>query len=156
MKHIERIVVGTDFSEIAEQAVDQAFDLAAQLGAVVTLVHAYELPVYSFPDGVVVSTADAADKITSHALQRLEASIERRKGRGVSVKSTLRMGPAWEELNAVAAEENADLIVVGTHGRRGFSRVVLGSVAERMVRTAVRPVLVVRAEAAHEQTGSKR
>jgi nucleotide-binding universal stress UspA family protein len=60
------------------------------------------------------------------------------------------MGAPWDELNGVAAEENADVIVVGTHGRRGFSRVMLGSVAERMVRTAVRPLLVIR----HETSGS--
>lgn len=147
MKHIEKIVVGTDFSDIAEHAVDEAVDLAKQLGASVTLVHAYELPVYSFPDGVVVSSAEAADKMTTAMLKRLDASVERQRSRGASVKAALRMGPPWEELNRVAAEEGAHLIVVGTHGRRGFSRVVLGSVAERMVRTAVRPVLIVRIEA---------
>jgi len=144
MKQIKRIVVGTDFSETAERAVDAAIDLAAQVGAVVSLVHAYELPMYSFPDGVVVSTPDIAKKITTDALARLEAAIEQRKGRGVSIQSALRMGATWDELNGVAAEQDADIIVVGTHGRRGFSRVLLGSVAERMMRTAVRPLLVIR------------
>ena len=147
MKHIERIVVGTDFSDTAERAVDEAVDLAAQVGAVVTLVHAYELPMYSFPDGVVVTGAEAADKMTTDLLRRLDASVDRLKGRGVAIKSVLRMGPAWEELNTVAAELGADVIVVGSHGRRGFSRLVLGSVAERMVRTATRPLLVIRREA---------
>jgi len=144
MKQIKHIVVGTDFSETAERAVDAAIDLAAQVGAVVSLVHAYELPMYSFPDGVVVSTPDIAKKITTDALARLEAAIEQRKGRGVSIQSALRMGATWDELNGVAAEQDADIIVVGTHGRRGFSRVLLGSVAERMMRTAVRPLLVIR------------
>jgi nucleotide-binding universal stress UspA family protein len=143
MKRIERIVVGTDFSDIAERAVDQAVDLAAQVGGRVTLVHAYELPMYSFPDGVVVSSSDAAQQVMTVATQRLAASVEQRKERGVSIESVLRMGPPWDELNSVAAEEVADLIVVGTHGRRGFSRILLGSVAERLVKTAVRPVLVV-------------
>ena len=143
MKRIERIVVGTDFSDIAERAVDQAVDLAAQVGGKVTLVHAYELPMYSFPDGVVVSSSDAAQQVTTVATQRLAASVEQRKERGVHIESVLRMGPPWDELNSVAAEEVADLIVVGTHGRRGFSRILLGSVAERLVKTAVRPVLVV-------------
>ena len=144
MNPIKRIVVGTDFSETAERAVDAAVDLAAQVGAVVSLVHAYELPMYSFPDGVVVSTPDIAKKITTDALARLEAAIEQRKGRGVSIQSVLRMGAAWDELNGVATEQDADIIVVGTHGRRGFSRVLLGSVADRMMRTAVRPLLVIR------------
>jgi nucleotide-binding universal stress UspA family protein len=144
MKQIKRIVVGTDFSEIAERAVDAAVDLAAQVGAAVSLVHAYELPMYSFPDGVVVSSPDVAKRITSDALGRLEAAIERRKARGVPIQSILRMGATWDELNGVAVEQDADVIVIGTHGRRGFSRVILGSVAERMMRTAVRPLLVIR------------
>ena len=140
---IKRIVVGTDFSETAERAVDAAVDLAAQVGAAITLVHAYELPMYSFPDGVVVSSPDVAKRITSDALERLEAAVERRKARGVSIQSVLRMGAAWDELNGVAEEQNAEVIVVGTHGRRGFSRVLMGSVAERMMRTAVCPLLVI-------------
>jgi nucleotide-binding universal stress UspA family protein len=146
MKQIKRIVVGTDFSETAERAVDAAVDLAALVGATVSLVHAYELPMYSFPDSVVVSSPDVAQRITSDALERLEAAIERRKQRGVPIQSVLRMGAAWDELNGVAAEQNAEVIVVGTHGRRGFSRVMMGSVAERMVRTAVCPLLVIRGE----------
>ena len=144
MKRIKHIVVGTDFSAVADKAVDFAMDMAAQVGAQVSLVHAYELPMYSFPDSVMVSSPEAAQKITSDALAHLDAAIDKRKDLGISIKSVLRMGPPWEELNGVAVEGNADIIVVGTHGRRGFSRVMLGSVAERMVRTAVRPVVVVR------------
>jgi nucleotide-binding universal stress UspA family protein len=145
-KQIKHIVVGTDFSETAERAVDAAVSLAAQVGAVVSLVHAYELPMYSFPDSVVVSSPDAAKRITTDALARLEQAVEQRKVSGISIQSVLRMGAPWDELNGVAAEENADIIVVGTHGRRGFSRVMLGSVAERLVRTAVRPLLVIRGD----------
>src|SRR5512139_4074601 len=122
---IQRIVVGTDFSDIAEHAVDEAVSMAKDVGASVVLVHAYELPMYSFPDGVVVSTPQLANDITSAGLKGLEASIAKRKASGVAIKTVLRMGPAWEEINAVAAEENADLIVVGTHGRRGLSRALL-------------------------------
>jgi nucleotide-binding universal stress UspA family protein len=145
-KQIKRIIVGTDFSETAERAVDAAVSLAAQVGAVVSVVHAYELPMYSFPDGVVVSSPDAAKRITTDALQRLEKTVEQRKDSGISIQSTLRMGAPWDELNAIADEEDADVIVVGTHGRRGFSRVMLGSVAERLVRTSVRPLLVIRGD----------
>jgi nucleotide-binding universal stress UspA family protein len=146
MKQIKRIVVGTDFSETAERAVEAAVNLAAQVGAAVSMVHAYELPMYSFPDSVMVSSPDAAKRITTDALERLEAAIARRRGQGVTIQSVLRMGAPWDELNGVASEENADVIVVGTHGRRGFSRVMLGSVAERLVRTAVRPLLVIRGD----------
>ena len=144
MKRIQRIVVATDFSEIADQAVDHAIDLAEQLGASVTLVHAYELPIYGFPDGALITTADMAGRIMTIAQEGLTASVERRKARGIPLKPVLRTGVPWEEINAVAADETADLIVVGTHGRRGLSRALLGSVAERLIRTATRPVLVVR------------
>ena len=143
MKPIQKIVVGTDFSAIADRAVDHAIDLAKQTGASVTLVHAYELPIYSLPDGLVVATPGVAKAITDAGMAGLAKAVEARKDRGVALGHVLRMGPAAEELNGVAAEENADLIVVGTHGRRGFSRFLIGSVAERTVRIATRPVLVV-------------
>src|SRR5262249_33213179 len=137
------------FSDIADHAVEAAVDLAAQLGASLLLVHAYELPMYSLPEGVVVSGADAAQQVIAAATSRLRQTVERLKRSRVAVEAILRMGTPWEELNAVAAHEGADLIVVGTHGRRGLSRVILGSVADRLVRTAVRPVLVVRGDAAN-------
>src|SRR5690242_381988 len=104
-KQVRKIVVGTDFSDIANAAVDYAVDLAAQVGASVALVHAYELPMYSFPDGVVVSSAEAADKLTTLARERLDATAAKYDERGVKVRTVLRMGPPWEELNNVAAEE---------------------------------------------------
>jgi len=143
MKRLQRIVVGTDFSDLAESAVDQAVELAELVGAAVTIVHAYELPMLSLPDGVVVSTAEVARGLTENAAKRLKASAERQKGSRVSIGTALRMGAAWDELNAIASDEQADLIVVGTHGRRGMSRALIGSVAERVVRTSTVPVLVL-------------
>lgn len=148
MKRIERILVGTDFSEIGELAVDCAVDLAAQLGASLVIVHAFEPPAYIFPDGVVATGENAVEQLTSAAAGQLASCVERRKGRAVRIESVLSMGPPWEVLNDAAAQQGADLVVVGTHGRRGFSRVLLGSVAERLLRTSVRPVLAVRADTA--------
>jgi nucleotide-binding universal stress UspA family protein len=144
MKRIQRIVVGTDFSEIADAALDSAIDLAAQVGAAITLVHAYEIPVYGVPDGALVTTADVAGRLANAAQEGLRAETERNKGKGVPIDTVVRVGLAWDEVNAVAADVHADLIVVGTHGRRGFARAFLGSVAERILRTATCPVLVVR------------
>src|SRR4051794_7355695 len=115
MKRIQRIVVATDFSEIAGQALDQAVDLAQQVGATVTLVHAYELPIYGFSDGALITTADMAGRIITVAQEALTAAIERRKDSGVAIKPVLRTGIPWDEINAVAADERANLIVVGTH-----------------------------------------
>ena len=59
------------------------------------------------------------------------------------MKAILRDGVAWEEVNAVAKEIDANLIVIGTHGRRGLARALLGSVAENVIRTSTIPVLVI-------------
>jgi nucleotide-binding universal stress UspA family protein len=144
MKRIQRIVVGTDFSEIADAALDAAVDLAQQVGAAVTLVHAYEIPVYGVPDGALVATADLAGKLANAAQEGLLAASERYRSKGITIDTVVRVGLPWNEVNAVAADVHADLIVVGTHGRRGFAHAFLGSVAERLIRTASRPVLVVR------------
>jgi nucleotide-binding universal stress UspA family protein len=145
MKDLKSIVVATDFSPIAEHALDEALDLAARLGATVTLVHAYEIPVYGFPDGILVASSDVTAQLQSTAQKQLMRSIEARKDCGVAITPVLRMGAPWEEINTVAKESGAGLIVAGTHGRRGLSRALLGSVAERLIRTATLPVLVIHA-----------
>ena len=138
------ILVPTDFSEPADGALDYAIALAEKIGAQVTLLHAYEIPVLGFPDGALVATADIAGRIASGAQAALEAAIAQRKNRGVELKALLKTGDARETIHAVAQDLNADLIVMGTHGRRGLSRALLGSVTEYVVRTATRPVLTVR------------
>ena len=148
MNPIHRIVVATDFSELADTVVDSALDLAKQLGASVTLVHSYEIPIYGFPDGVLVAPADLASRLGAAAQVELDRLARRHADRGVPISTVLRMGAAWDEINAVAEETKADLIVVGTHGRRGLARALLGSTAERLIRTATRPVFVVHAAAA--------
>ena len=145
MPKIQRIVVATDFSDLADTVVDQAIDFAEQLGASVILMHAYEIPIYGFPDGVLVAPADVAARIHTASETSLEALAERHAKRGLQISTILRMGAPWDEINAVAEEQKADVIVVGTHGRRGLSRALLGSTAERILRTANRPVYVVHA-----------
>jgi nucleotide-binding universal stress UspA family protein len=147
MAPIQRIVVATDFSDLAETVIDHALDLAKQLGASLTLVHAYEIPIYGFPDGVLVAPAELASRLGTSAQEALDSVAKRHADRGVALTTVLRMGPAWDEINAVAEETKADLIVVGTHGRRGLARALLGSTAERLIRTATRPVFVVHAAA---------
>jgi len=142
MKDIENIVVATDFSPIADHALDEAIDLAKKLGARITLVHAFEYPVYGFPDGILVASAEVVGQLMTGAQKQLSATIEERKDVGVKISPVLREGAPWEEISAAAKEAGAGLIVVGTHGRRGLARAFMGSVAERLLRTASLPVLV--------------
>lgn len=141
---ISNIVVGTDFSESAAYALDYAIQLATQLQAKLTVVHVYELPVYSMPDGAIMVTAEMAARVADAAQGQLDQLVQQKARQGVTVKGVLRQGTAWQEMDDVAKKERADLIVVGTHGRRGLSHMLLGSVAEKIVRTASCPVLTLR------------
>ena len=138
------ILVPVDFSDTSERALDYAVDLAKQLGAAVVVMHAYELPVYGFPDGAFVATVEMATRIMNGAQAGLQAELDKHKGSGVEMRTVLRQGTPVDEVHSVADEVKADLIVVGTHGRRGLARALLGSVAENVIRTSARPVLAIR------------
>jgi nucleotide-binding universal stress UspA family protein len=144
MATIRRVLVATDFTATSNAAVDWAIDLAAPLGASVTVIHAYEIPVIGFPDGALIATADMAARMSIAARAALDTTVEQRQGRGVAVEGVLREGVAWEEITTVADEIDADLVVIGTHGRRGIARALLGSVAENVIRTSNRPVTTIR------------
>jgi nucleotide-binding universal stress UspA family protein len=140
------ILVAHDFSETAERALFFAVDLASALDARVTVVHAYEIYPFGYAETVGLTT-EFVDDIERDARTGLEEVAARVRRPGVEVRSLLRKGLPWLEINASARECRADLIVTGTHGRRGFSHALLGSVAEKVVRTAPCPVLTVRGPA---------
>jgi nucleotide-binding universal stress UspA family protein len=144
MLNLRRILVAVDFTETSDKAFDFAIELAAKFDAGVIAVHAFEIPVIGFPDGALVATADIASRIQEAARQGLDAAVAARQGRGgVKIESVLREGSAQEEIRAVAEESRADLIVIGTHGRKGIARALLGSVAENVIRTVKLPVLTI-------------
>ena len=142
MKHI---LVGHDFHENSQAALRYAISLARRYEARVTVLHAYEIPSMGAPEVLVLAT-DWIKQIAVVAREKLEAVVSGVRGDGVTVESELREGPAWREIDAFARERKVDLVVVGSHGRRGLPRALLGSVAEKVVRTAPCPVLVVRGE----------
>ena len=139
---IRRILVPHDFSDTADRALAFALDLAVPLGSRVTVMHAYEFIPYSFPETPAV-TVDLSGEIERAARGALERIVAQARRPGVEIDSVLRRGAAWSEIDEAAKETHADLIVIGTHGRRGLSRALLGSVAEKVVRTAPCPVLTV-------------
>ena len=154
MLEIKRILAPIDFTEISDHALDYAVDLAQQLGASVTVMHAYELPIYGFPDGALVATVEVVARISQASQEALQAAVSARQDRGVPLTAVLRDGVPWEEIVRVASEINTDLIVLGTHGRRGLRRAILGSVAENVIRTSMRPVLAIHAKDAPESRTS--
>jgi nucleotide-binding universal stress UspA family protein len=142
----KHLLVPVDFSEPSSRAVDYAMALARETRAKVTLLHAFELPIVGFPDGALVASAEIASRLVSSAQSALSAELEKRKKEGgVVVDSVLKQSDPRDAIVSAAKELGADLIVMGTHGRRGFARALLGSVAESVLRTAPVPVLVVRA-----------
>jgi nucleotide-binding universal stress UspA family protein len=138
----KHILVATDFSDSAAQALELAAEMAVKFEAALTLLHSWEVPSYSYGGGLYVPVdlatplEEAAKKCLAEALVELRQRVPR-------ADSSLRSGVAWEEILAAASELHADLIVVGTHGRRGLNRALLGSVAEKVVRMANVPVLTV-------------
>jgi nucleotide-binding universal stress UspA family protein len=140
----KNILVATDFSEQAHQAVLHAIELAKKIGASVHLLHVYSIPVVGLPEGGVMPTGKMLDQIIGDSRGALEKVAAECAPSGVLGQHILRAGDAREVIVSTAKELAVDLVVVGTHGRRGLSRVILGSVAESVVRTAPCPVLTVR------------
>jgi nucleotide-binding universal stress UspA family protein len=142
---IRTILAPVDFGTSAEHSLDVALDLAKSVGASVHVVHVYQIPVYGFPDGAFLAGPEIATRMSEAAQKGLDAVLERAGKSGIRVTGSLRQGAAHDEIVAAAKELSADLVVIGTHGRRGLSHALMGSVAEKVVRISPIPVLTVRA-----------
>lgn len=148
------IVVGIDYSETGDLALQESFRLASQYPS--AEVHAVNVVRVFGPIAQVevggetrnMSLSDASDKLQEHVQGRLEAFAARQAANNAGTFeraiSHLRVEFPAEQIAQLAADLEADLIVVGTHGRRGLRRLLLGSVAEGVVRHAPCPVFVVR------------
>jgi len=143
MISLRRLLVPVDFTETSDRALAYAIELARKFEATITVMHAYQIPVYGFPDAAYITASEVATQISNAAQARLDAIVEANKTAGIEMNVVLRDGVPWEEINHVAAEVKADLVIIGTHGRRGLARALLGSVAENVIRTSTLPVLVI-------------
>jgi universal stress protein A len=143
MNNIKKILCPTDFSPCAEAAFDQAAALAKLLTAEIVLLHVVpEVQDYFLTPDMVPIVQPVTAAARNWATDQLDKA--RRRASGVPVTSELRMGPMLDSILASAVANKVDLIVVGTHGRTGLKHALLGSVAERIVRHSVVPVLTVR------------
>lgn len=139
-----RILIGTDFSPLSERAIEQALVLAAP-GATLEVMHAWRVPVDTTPDGsLAVAMADLRGELAVAAEHSLAELREAWSARGVALKTYAVEQTPREALWERAEMTGADLIVVGSHGRHGVRRWLLGSVAEATVRHARCSVLVAR------------
>lgn len=137
------ILVPVDFSKGSEQAIGKAVELGRALGAKLHLLHAYQLPVFALPDAAVTMSPTYVADLTSNAQAALDRHRDALVPEGIEVETSVVEGLAASTIVERAAKVGATMIVMGTHGRSGFQRFLLGSTAERVVRTSTVPVLTV-------------
>jgi universal stress protein A len=146
---IRQILAPTDFSEFSKQAVQCAYELAQTFGAKLLLLHVVELLVYPVeiflpsPEGTTL-----LDDLEHQARLGLAQLLPKAEDGTVEVLCQTVGGTPYLRIVEIAAAEKVDLIVMSTHGRTGLSHLVMGSVAERVVRMAPCPVLTIRPTAA--------
>ena len=143
--NIQHILAPTDFSERSKQGLTSALELAEAFGAELLLLHVVEPPPYPV-EGIVSShlgatLLDDLERQASNDLAQMLSETQRSK---VEVARRVVVGIPYRKIVEVAEEEKSDLIVMTTHGRTGLSHLVMGSVAEKIVRTAPCPVLTIR------------
>lgn len=142
--HLRRILVPVDFSPNCQESILYARHFAEQFGAEICLLHVVEPVVVTNDFGYLpVLPNDLEEQRLEGAGKELRA-LAKALGAGVPVESMVRLGRAWKEITDVARTIPADLLIVSTHGYTGIQHALLGSVAEKVVRHAPCPVLVVR------------
>lgn len=151
MTAIARILVPVDFSAHSDRAIEYAVTMARHFGAVVELFHVVEDPFEAGGWGSEMYMADL-DGIRKGALDEAKKGIERRRSAvsagDVQIVTAVALGHVAHTIIEHAKTAQADLIVMGTHGRTGLAHFIIGSVAERVVRLASCPVLTVGLEKA--------
>jgi nucleotide-binding universal stress UspA family protein len=150
MLAIQTILHPTDFSERSKSAYEFACSLARDYGAKLVVLYVVEPPVPIYGDGVAFAPPEPA-------IEPLRAELDRFIARNANlhVEGQLAEGDAGVEIVRVTEELKADLIVMGTHGRTGLSRLLMGSVAEYVLRKARCPVLTVKNPVPKAQTCEK-
>jgi universal stress protein A len=143
---IKTILVPSDFSDYAEYAFTWALEMAEKWGATVVVMNA--APMFShlaYPESLyMVDLAKIEPELIADSDKKLREFVAKQGTSTVPVETRAVLGDPFWEICKVAEQEPADLIVMGSHGRTGLAHVLLGSVAERVVRHAPCPVLVAR------------
>jgi nucleotide-binding universal stress UspA family protein len=151
MEHapFKQILVPTDLSKYSEPAICLAISMARSMGSEITFIHVWP-PEFTFAEDYKAQT-DAEvrhlrEDLHVERMRMLEEFVGRYELEGLKTSCILKSGPPFLEILIAASELKADLIVMGTHGRSGLASVLIGSVAEKVVRRAHCPVLTVKPE----------
>jgi len=141
---LQKILVPVDFSDCSVEAVRTAADISQRYDAQVTLVNVFEPMVYTNPEGYAFYMPGQVELLLGqHRKSLAKATREAKDAGAINVTAEQLEGSPTSEIVGYARAENFDLIVIGTHGRTGIKHVLIGSVAERVVRLAPCPVLTV-------------
>ncbi|HET6370904.1 MAG TPA: universal stress protein [Nitrospiria bacterium] len=136
------ILIPTDFSELSKNAVDIGIAIADALSARVILLHSINMP--DDMDELSAAYNDYYAYVRDQASGGLEELMREIEAQGIKTKMELVWGIPHEEIVKIARSEKVDMIVMGTHGRTGWDRLLMGSQAEHVVRTAPCPVITVK------------
>ncbi len=140
---IRQILVPTDFSENAQHAVDYAVELAKRSSAKLHLLHTPVIPTYLLMDLSYSPGPEAVTRILNDSQDALDAQAKSIAAAGVEHFTAIREGTVHEVIRDYAREHGMDVVIVGTHGRSGVSKLMYGSVTERVIKTVHTPIIVV-------------
>lgn len=143
---LQPIVFATDFSPASEPAFRKALEMARKEGAELIVAHVYEPPADMSHSGVADDfiEAEIEERVKKDVELKLEPVLARVRAEGVKARGEILAGHAPKELAALAEKSDAAMLVLGTHGRTGLKKLVMGSIANQVVATAPCPVLTVR------------
>jgi len=141
---VQHFLVPIDFSPYAEQALDSAIALAQKLQARVTLLDVIQPPAVVNVEGGIWPSSTFLEDLEAQVTRNLEAYLSRVTAAGLTGEIVVVHGVPFQEILDMAKKRQVDLIIMGTHGSTGLSHVLLGSVAEKVVRLAPCPVLIAR------------
>jgi nucleotide-binding universal stress UspA family protein len=136
----DAILVPTDGSPAADHAVDHAVELAETYGATIHALYVVDAALYSSLEAGVDAVLDALEREGEAAVGEVQSRCE---AAGIETETAVLVGTVHRSIREYVEDHDIDLVVMGTHGRKGIERFLLGSVAERTVRTSSVPVLTV-------------
>jgi nucleotide-binding universal stress UspA family protein len=146
MFNTKLVLAPIDFSDQSRDAVESAADVASRFGAGLLLVHVVPALPKLPPDVSILKEGEYEDRLHQEAVKRIAELSAKYSQRGISVKSEVGIAnDVGMEILRAGERSKADLIVIATHGMTGWNKLVFGSVAEKVVRLAYCPVLVLRA-----------
>ena len=143
MASFKRILVPVDFSDASARALNTALDLASDLKAEVKIIHIHQVQTQYMIEGGLYAPELDEDELMEKRKKELANFVEGQKG-DVSISQEVRAGIPETEILEIAGEFQADLIIMGTHGRSGLSHLLMGSVTENVLRHTDVPILSVR------------